>query len=230
MLHATIADQLTKVRARIQLAAEKAGRLSTSIKLIAVGKTKSSSDIEAAYHAGQRRFAENYVQEGVDKVQSLTHLKDIEWHFIGELQSNKTRLVAEHFHWVQCIDRIRIAKRLNDQRPNELPPLQVLIQLNIDDEATKAGISLAELADFVTALSELPRLQLRGLMIIPMANPTMEQQAATLSQCQQVFEVLQQQLPRIDTLSVGMSSDLEAAIEHGSTMVRIGTDIFGART
>lgn len=230
MLHATIADQLIKVRARISQASEKANRSATSVQLVAVSKTKPNNDIEAAYAAGQRHFGENYVQEGIDKVQSLAHLKDIEWHFIGELQSNKTRSVAEHFSWVQSLDRLRIATRLNNQRPSELAPLQVLIQLNIDNEASKAGISLADLPDFVTAVKQLPQLELRGLMVIPMANPTPAQQAESFRRCQQVFEDLQQQHARIDTLSLGMSSDLEAAIQHGSTMVRVGTDIFGTRT
>ncbi len=230
MLHATIADQLVKVRARIEQAAKSAERPADAIRLLAVSKTKTIKDITLAYEAGQRLFGENYVQEGIDKIQALTELTDIEWHFIGELQSNKTRSVAEHFHWVQSLDRIRIATRLNAQRPSHLPPLQVLVQLNIDNEDTKAGISLAELPDFVTALGELPRLELRGLMVIPKASPSPKQQAETLALCRQTFEQLQQQQARVDTLSVGMSNDLEAAIHHGSTMVRVGTDIFGART
>lgn len=230
MLHATIADQLIKVRARIKHASEKANRSATSVQLVAVSKTKPIVDIAAAYAAGQRHFGENYVQEGVDKIQSLTHLKDIKWHFIGELQSNKTRPVAEHFTWVQSLDRLRIATRLNNQRPKHLPPLQVLIQLNIDNEPSKAGISLAELPEFVSAVNQLPQLELRGLMVIPMANPAPDKQAVSFRHCQQVFEDLQQQHARIDTLSLGMSNDLEAAIQYGSTMVRVGTDIFGTRT
>ncbi|RUO39341.1 YggS family pyridoxal phosphate-dependent enzyme [Aliidiomarina taiwanensis] len=230
MLQATIADQLEKVRIRVQQAEKKANRPANSVQLVAVAKTKPTADIEAAYAAGQRSFGENYVQEGVDKVQALQHLSDIEWHFIGQLQSNKTREVAEHFHWVQSLHRLRIATRLNNQRPAHLPPLQVLIQLNIDEEPNKAGISLAELPEFAKAVQALPKLQLRGLMLIPKANPSAAEQAHTLQLCQTAFEELQQQIDRVDTLSLGMSNDLEAAIAHGSTMVRVGTDIFGPRS
>lgn len=229
MLQATIADQLTKVRARINLAAKNAQRPASSVQLVAVSKTKPYSSIEEAYAAGQRHFGENYVQEGVDKVLATTHLKNLTWHFIGELQSNKTRQVAEHFDWVQSLDRTRIATRLNNQRPDGLEPLQVLIQVNIDNEATKAGITLSELPELVAAINALPRLELRGLMIIPMANPSPTQQTESFARSRQVFEELKQQHARVDTLSLGMSSDLEAAIQHGSTMVRVGTDIFGTR-
>jgi|SRR5690554_3840200 len=229
MLQATIADQLTKVRARINLAAKIAQRPASSIQLVAVSKTKPTTNIEEAYTAGQRQFGENYVQEGVDKVLATKHLKDLQWHFIGELQSNKTRQVAEHFDWVQSLDRLRIATRLNNQRPSELAPLQVLVQVNIDAEETKAGITINELPEFAAAINDLPRLELRGLMVIPRANPSPAEQAESFARCRQVFEELKQQHARIDTLSLGMSNDLETAIQYGSTMVRVGTDIFGTR-
>lgn len=226
---ATIAEHLEKVRARISAAAKNAGRQADEIKLLAVSKTKPIADIEAAYESGQRAFGENYVQEGVDKIQQLSSLKDIEWHFIGPLQSNKTRQVAEHFHWVQSIDRLKIARRLDEQRPTNMAKLNVLIQANIDDESSKSGIATSELMALASHITNLGNIELRGIMAIPKANPTAEKQEQTLSKLHQLFEELKHEYPQVDTLSVGMSSDAEAAISYGSTMVRIGTDIFGAR-
>ena len=175
-------------------------------------------------------FGENYVQEGVEKVQQLGEYADIEWHMIGPLQSNKTKVVAEHFDWVQTIDREKIARRLNDQRPSSMKPLNVLIQLNIDDEDSKSGIQPAELPALIDTIQTMPNLKLRGLMAIPKAAPDEQQQNATLSALADLFHQYQQNLSEFDTLSVGMSGDMDAAIAHGSTMVRIGSAIFGARS
>ena len=176
-------------------------------------------------------FRSNYVQEGVDKIRHFQELgvTGLEWHFIGPLQSNKSRLVAEHFDWCHTIDRLRIATRLNDQRPAELPPLNVLIQINISDENSKSGIQLAELDELAAAVAELPRLRLRGLMAIPAPESEYVRQFEVARQMAVAFAGLKTRYPHIDTLSLGMSDDMEAAIAAGSTMVRIGTAIFGAR-
>lgn len=225
----TIAERLKSAHARIENATANAHRPPNSVKLLAVSKTKPVSDIRQAYEAGQRLFGENYVQEGVEKINELQELSDIEWHLIGPLQSNKTRVVAEHFDWVQSIDREKIARRLNEQRPEALPPLNVCIQLNLDDEASKSGISEEELPALVGSVSNMDNLALRGLMAIPSADATIEQQKKTLTKLQELFERYHTKLSNFDTLSVGMSGDTEAAIENGSTMVRIGSAIFGAR-
>lgn len=225
----TIAERLESARAEIVQATASAHRPPNSVKLLAVSKTKPVSDIMAAYEAGQRCFGENYVQEGVDKVQQLASLTDIEWHMIGPIQSNKTKVVAEHFNWVQSVDREKIARRLNDQRPEHLPPLNVCIQLNIDDEASKAGVSIDALDGLVNFIDTQPRLQLRGFMAIPKANPTVEQQTKTLHTLAELFVQYRTSLSNFDTLSVGMSSDMHQAIKYGSTMVRVGTAIFGKR-
>ena len=171
----TIAERLETAHAEIASATAKSHRPSNSVKLLAVSKTKPVSDIIAAYEAGQRLFGENYVQEGVDKVQELSHLSDIEWHMIGPIQSNKTKIVAEHFHWVQSVSREKIARRLNDQRPPHLPPLNVCIQLNIDDEQSKSGINKEEFGYLAQLIEGLPRLVLRGIMAIPKANPSTQE-------------------------------------------------------
>ena len=174
-------------------------------------------------------FGENYVQEGVEKVQELSHLSDIEWHMIGPVQSNKTKVVAEHFDWVQSVDREKIARRLNEQRPDSMPPLNVCIQVNIDDEESKSGVALSELDALVEFINSQKHLILRGLMAIPKAEPGEEQQRATLSKLKEIFDHYHTSLSNFDTQSVGMSSDMAEAIQHGSTMVRIGTAIFGKR-
>ncbi|WP_414828285.1 YggS family pyridoxal phosphate-dependent enzyme [Alteromonas sp. H39] len=225
----TIAERLKSAHARIENATASAHRPPNSVKLLAVSKTKPVSDIRQAYDAGQRLFGENYVQEGVEKINELKELEGVEWHLIGPLQSNKTRVVAEHFDWVQSVDREKIARRLHDQRPDDLPPLNVCIQVNIDDEASKSGIPASELPALVESVSQMDRLVLRGLMAIPRADATTEQQHQTLSQLQELFSQYHTKLTNFDTLSVGMSGDAEAAIENGSTMVRIGSAIFGAR-
>lgn len=201
----------------------------SNVQLLAVSKTKTTDEIFAAFEAGQTAFGENYVQEGVDKIQALQALP-IEWHFIGELQSNKTRLVAENFHWFQSLDRLRIARRLSQQRLSRQPPLQVLIQLNIDQETTKGGIAPQSLLPFAQEVLTLPHLTLRGIMCIPKPQADLNLQAQSFRACRIAFEELKQLSPKIDTLSMGMSQDLEQAILEGATLVRVGTDIFGARS
>ncbi|RUO62915.1 hypothetical protein SAMN06297229_2422 [Pseudidiomarina planktonica] len=225
----SVADNIARIQQQLQQAAATAKRNPNSVRLIAVSKTKPTALIEQAYQAGQRDFGENYVQEGVDKIQQLSGLTDICWHFIGPLQSNKTKDVAAHFDWVQSIDRLKIARRLSDQRSPDLPPLQVLIQVNIDDETTKSGVSEAELMPLAEAINALPNIELRGLMAIP-APGAASGQTTSFATMHGLFLKLQAQYKQVDTLSMGMSDDVVAAIEHGSTMVRIGTAIFGARS
>jgi len=199
--------------------------------LVAVSKMQSAAAVAQAYACGQRRFGENYLQEALDKQLSLQSLADIEWHFIGPLQSNKTRPIAENFTWVHSIDREKIARRLSDQRPTNLPPLQVCIQVNVDCEVSKAGVSLEDLPVLAHVVSQLPRLQLRGLMAIPAPTPKGAQQSIAFARLRQALVNLQAQgIMGLDTLSMGMSADLEAAILEGATLVRVGSDIFGART
>ena len=224
-----IDDNLTKVTARIAQATRAAGREPQSVQLIAVSKTQPPAALQAAYAWGQRCFGENYLQEALDKQVSLSNLVDIEWHFIGPIQSNKTRPIAEHFAWVHSIDREKIAQRLNEQRPAHLPPLQICIQVNIDDETTKSGVTLAELPALVAAILPLSRLQLRGLMAIPAASNNPEQQRCAFAKLRRAMEQIQATGVTLDTLSMGMSADMEAAIVEGATFVRVGTDIFGAR-
>ena len=226
----TIAERLNSARKGIDQAANSAHRPPNSIKLLAVSKTKPVSDIMEAYEAGQRLFGENYVQEGVEKVQELSHLNDIEWHMIGPIQSNKTKVVAEHFAWVQSVDREKVARRLNEQRPESMPPLNVCIQVNIDSEDSKSGVAVDELDALVMFIKTQERLSLRGLMAIPNANPSEKQQRETLSKLKELYDHYHTSLSNFDTLSVGMSSDMAEAIKHGSTMVRIGTAIFGKRS
>ena len=200
--------------------------------LLAVSKTKPVAAIAEAIAAGQRTFGENYVQEGVDKVQHFAALPEgatLDWHFIGPLQSNKSRLVAEHFAWCHTVDRLRIAPRLSDQRPADMPPLNVLIQINISDEHSKSDIVLAELPALAEAVVALPNVRLRGLMAIPAPQEDYQSQLAVFRQMHDAFLALQQHYPQVDTLSMGMTDDMTAAIAAGSTLVRIGTAIFGAR-
>ncbi len=199
-----------------------------SVQLLAVSKKHSIESIESIYKLDQRAFGENYVQEGVDKVNALSHL-DIQWHFIGPIQSNKSRLVAEHFDWVHTIDRTKIATRLNEQRPKNCPPLNVLIQINISNQDSKSGVQLNELKALAESIQSMEHLTLRGLMCIP-AEQTTEQLEKEFRQMQQTFSELKTRYKTVDTLSMGMSGDLASAIKCGSTMVRIGTAIFGKRT
>jgi pyridoxal phosphate enzyme (YggS family) len=225
----TIAERLKSIQITVEQSTLDAHRPSNAVKLLAVSKTKPVSDIVHAYDAGQRLFGENYVQEGVEKIQALQTLDDIEWHYIGPLQSNKTRLVAENFTWVHALDRLKIAQRLNSQISTD-KTLNVCIQVNIDDDENKAGISADQLNDFAKAISELPNLSLRGLMTIPKANQSQAQQTASFAHMSLLFDDLKKQYSSIDTLSMGMSGDIQNAINNGSTMVRVGTAIFGARS
>ena len=223
-----IENNLTQVKHSIQAAAENCGRDFDAITLLAVSKKKPLTDICAAYEFGQRHFGENYVQEGVDKIQASPY-NDIIWHFIGPIQSNKTKAIAEHFAWVHSIDRLKIAQRLNDQRPAELPPLQVCVQINIDQEASKSGMLPEEALSMARAISELPRLQLRGLMAIP-AKSHGSKESSPFARMQALQnQLIEAGFTHLDTLSMGMSGDLDEAIAQGSTMVRIGTAIFGQR-
>ncbi len=225
----SIKHNLQQVRERIAAAAVHCGRAPEEITLLAVSKTKPASAVAEAVAAGQLAFGENYVQEGVEKVAALAEYPDLQWHFIGPLQSNKSRLVAENFAWCHTVDRQRIAQRLNDQRPAHLPALNVLIQVNVSDEQSKSGIMLEAIPELAAAIAALPRLQLRGLMAIPAPEQDYARQLMVCQQMASAFHALQRDYPAIDTLSLGMSDDMEAAIAAGSTMVRIGTAIFGAR-
>ena len=221
-----ITENLRLVNLRIEKAARDHNRNKEAIFLLAVSKKHGAESIIEAFHSGQRDFGENYVQEAIDKMDQL-RAYDITWHFIGPIQSNKTRAIAENFHWVHSVDRLKIAERLAKQRPAHLPPLNICIQINIDEEESKSGIPASEVTDFAQALRQWPQLKLRGLMAIPLAGDS----DAAFARMQSLFQQLQaESQPDIDTLSMGMSADLENAIAHGSTMVRIGTDIFGTRS
>jgi len=216
---------------RITQAVLQAGRQHHSVQLLAVSKTFPADQVAAVAALGQRDFGENYVQEGVDKIAALKSVAGLVWHCIGPLQSNKTRLVAEHFDWVHSVDRLKIAQRLSEQRPAHLPPLQVCLQINIDGGSTKAGVAPADALALAQAVSALPQLALRGLMTIPDPVAGFDAQVAVHAQAKRLFDELQTALalPHFDTLSMGMSADLEAAVQAGSTMVRVGTAVFGAR-
>ncbi len=221
-----IAEQLNAAYQNLTENCGVQGRELASIQLIAASKTKPTAAIRAAYQAGQRHFGENYPQELQTKAQELTALAGLQWHFIGPLQSNKTRLVAEHASWVHSIDRLKIAERLAAQRPAELGSLNVLLQINISSEDSKAGISAAELPGLALAVSKLPQLTLKGLMAIPAPGDSERAFSAML----QLSKNLQQQHPAATELSMGMSDDWPLALKYGATMIRLGTAIFGART
>jgi len=225
----TIAERLQAVRTTISEAAEKAGRKPAAVSLIAVSKAQPASALQAAYDAGQRAFGENYLQEALQKQHTLAGL-DIHWHFIGPIQSNKTQQIAQHFAWVHGVDRIKIAERLHNARPGNLPPLQVCIQVNVSGEDSKAGVEPNETLPLAQAIHDLPRLKLRGLMTIPAPTDSIELQRKQFRILAQLRDQLVHQGYALDTLSMGMSHDYVTAIEEGATMVRIGTAIFGART
>ncbi|PSJ44178.1 YggS family pyridoxal phosphate-dependent enzyme [Zobellella taiwanensis] len=226
----TIAQQLQLVHDRIAGAAARCGRPAADVGLLAVSKTKPAADVAAAYAAGQRQFGENYVQEAVDKIKALrTTCPDIRWHLIGPLQSNKSRLVAEHFDWVHTVDRLKIAQRLSDQRPVHMRPLNICLQVNVSGEASKSGLAPAEVAALAERVDVLPGLCLRGLMTIPEATDDPEILRSQLLELKQLFDRMAEKYPRLDTLSMGMSNDLELAVACGSTLVRVGTAIFGSR-
>jgi pyridoxal phosphate enzyme (YggS family) len=224
----TIASNLQAVRAAIVAAAVSAGRAADDISLLAVSTTFSASALHEAFQSGQRCFGESYVQEALEKIAALHDLA-IEWHFIGPIQSNKTRSIAENFAWVHSVDRLKIAERLSAQRPAHLPPLQLCLQVNISNEASKSGVSPDEVADLAQAVAGLPNLTLRGLMAVPAASCEIAVQRAAFAGVGELYRQLNRQGFRLDTLSMGMSHDFIAAIAEGATMVRIGSAIFGNR-
>jgi len=227
---ATIASRLQDVRLRIEQACVAAGRPSGSVTLLAVSKTCAAERVREAHGAGQTRFGENYVQEALAKMAQLADLRGaVEWHLIGPLQSNKTRAVAEHFDWVHSVDRLKLAERLSAQRPPHLGQLQVCLQVNISGEASKGGLEPTELPAVAHAVSRLPALRLRGLMAIPEPVADFEAQRAPHRALRELLSALQREGLALDTLSMGMSADLAAAIAEGSTLVRVGTAIFGER-
>ena len=224
-----ISEKIIGVQTRLASAAKIAPKKTDLPLLLAVSKTRSAQDIGEAYSCGLTHFGENYLQEAVGKISALGEL-NITWHFIGAMQSNKTQEIAQHFDWVHTIDRIKIARRLSEQRPEKLAKLNVLIQLNIDAENSKAGIAPEQLNELANQISDLPNIQLRGLMAIPAPRHNLQAQSEVCQNIYSHFIQLQQHYPEVDTLSMGMSGDLEAAVQSGSTLVRIGTDIFGPRT
>lgn len=223
-----ITARLAAVRERIRAAEAACGRGAQSVTLLAVSKTHPPEGVREAIGAGQRCFGESYLQEALPKIAALGD-EDVEWHYIGAIQSNKTAEVARHFAWVHSIDRLKIAQRLSAQRPADLPPLDVCIQVNVSDEPQKAGVAPHELAPLAHAVAALPRLRLRGLMCIPAPEENRERQRLPFRRLREAQERLNAEGLSLDTLSMGMSDDLEAAIAEGATIVRVGTDIFGAR-
>jgi PLP dependent protein len=227
---ATIAANIQQVHLRMSRACAAAQRPVQSVTLLTVSKTFSADDVREAAAAGERRFGENYVQEAIEKIEVLADLRSqVEWHLIGPLQSNKTRVVAKYFDWVHSVDRLKIAERLSEQRAPDQPPLNVCLQVNVSGEASKSGVAPDELPALAHAAAALPRLRLRGLMSIPEPSDDPAHQALPHRQLRQLFHRLQQEGLDLDTLSMGMSGDLEVAIAEGSTMVRVGTAIFGRR-
>ncbi|WP_339879693.1 YggS family pyridoxal phosphate-dependent enzyme [Pseudidiomarina gelatinasegens] len=224
----SIAERIKEVRNEIAQVCSAHKRSAHSVQLIAVSKTKPAADIVAAYNAGQRDFGENYVQEAIAKIVQLSDYP-ITWHFIGPIQSNKTRDIAQHFDWVHSIDREKIARRLAQQHSDELAPLNVLIQINIDDETSKAGVAPAQMLELAAVISELPQLRLRGLMTIPTAQTDPSATSESFAAMQRLFSELKAQYQQVDTLSMGMSADWPYAVAQGATMIRIGTSLFGAR-
>jgi hypothetical protein len=224
----TIQTQLLAVRARIDAACQAAHRNPQTVTLLAVSKTFGPDAVREAYAAGQTAFGENYIQEAVEKIAAL-HDLPLQWHCIGPIQSNKTRLVAEHFDWVHTIDRLKIAQRLSEQRPAHLPPLQLCLQVNVDGGDNKSGVPPPEALALAKAVAALPNVRLRGVMSIPEPTPDFVAALASLTAVRAVFDALNAEGLGLDTLSIGMSADLEAAIHAGSTMVRVGSAIFGGR-
>lgn len=221
-------DHITKLDERVRRSSQKSQYGNSDILVLAVSKTRPVEDIRAAHAAGLSHFGENYLQEALVKIEALSDL-DLTWHFIGPLQSNKTRAVAEHFDWVHTVDREKIARRLSEQRPPELAPLNVCLQVNISGESTKSGVSLEALPDLAAQVNDLPGIALRGLMAIPAPAEGEQAQRRPFRALREAFEALRVDCPNIDTLSMGMSADLEAAIAEGATIVRIGTALFGPR-
>ena len=223
-----ISEKIIVVQTRLAKAANISAKESNLPLLLAVSKTRNTEQIREAHACGLTHFGENYLQEAVEKIEALQDLNSI-WHFIGAMQSNKTKEIARHFDWVHTLDRLKIAQRLSEQRPPELDNLNLLIQINIDAEASKAGIPPNQLDELAKQISDLPNVQLRGLMAIPAPRENPDAQLEVCRKIHSHFIQLQQHYPEVDTLSMGMSGDLEAAVQAGSTLVRIGTDIFGPR-
>jgi pyridoxal phosphate enzyme (YggS family) len=221
-------ERLEQTRQRINEACRAAGRPADSVRLLAVSKRKPDSAVRELHALGQRAFGENYVDEGVEKIEALSDL-DLEWHYIGPIQSNKTKHIAARFDWVESIDRAKIVRRLDTQRPEGLSPLNVLIQVNLDDEEQKAGCQPDEIDALADLIADCPNLKLRGLMAIPAPRDDEAGQRAVFAKLRELFEALKEKHPEVDTISAGMTGDLEAAILEGSTEIRIGTALFGPR-
>jgi len=224
----SIADNIYAVRQQIAAIATQSGRAPESVQLLAVSKTRTADELRGAFSAGLRAFGENYLQEALEKITALTDLA-IEWHFIGPIQSNKTGPIAEHFDWVHSVDRAKIARRLSEQRPAGLPPLNICLQVNISEEPSKSGCLPQELPALAREVAALPNLRLRGLMAIPAASDDPAEQRRPLAAMRALLAQLRAEHPALDTLSMGMSGDMEAAIREGATIVRIGTALFGPR-
>lgn len=223
-----VARNLAAVYARVEAAAGRAGRDPGEIRLLAVSKMQPAGALAEAWEAGQRDFGENYLQEALPKLEALAD-RDVRWHFIGGLQSNKTRAVAERFDWVHTVDRESIARRLSEQRPAGLPPLHICLQVNVSGEGSKGGVAPERLPELAAAVAGLPRIRLRGLMAIPAPAQDPEAQRVPFRRLRELMQVLNARGHRLDSLSMGMSDDLEAAVAEGATIIRIGTAIFGAR-
>jgi len=223
-----IENNLARIKQQIEQAATDFDRKTSNISLLAVSKRKPASDLRSAYNCGQRDFGENFLQEAQQKMRELADL-DIVWHFIGPVQSNKTKALAESFDWVHCVDRVKIAQRLSNQRPESMPPLNICIQVNIDLEASKSGVAPNDITALAESIRHLPQIKLRGLMAIPAQHSDFESQREPFARLKQALHDLQQHGLDCDTLSMGMSHDMQAAIAEGSTLVRIGTAIFGER-
>ncbi len=224
----SITTNLQQIHQQINDATLKAQRAANSVTLLAVSKAQKINHIEEAFNAGQKLFGENYLSEALPKIAALQNLP-IEWHFIGPIQSNKTRDIAEQFSWVQSIDRLKIARRLNEQRPDHLPPLNVTVQVNLFNESTKQGATAEELPELLAYVAEQPKLKLRGMMCIPPKQQDPHRQLQQFIEVKQAFDAYLAQYPQMDTLSMGMSGDMNSAIAAGSTMVRVGTALFGER-
>jgi len=223
-----LSDNLKKIKIQCSAFEKKYQRVLNSVTLLAVSKTKPVSSVLEAIEHGQYDFGENYLSDALDKIQSLQEFP-CHWHFIGNIQSNKTRSIAEHFSWVHTLDREKIAQRLSQQRPSNLPPINCCIQINLDNESTKAGIAPEELMQFIEKIRYLENLLVRGIMVIPKSKDSFNDQRHSFRRAKKLLETAQKQFPQFDTLSMGMSGDIEAAIAEGATIVRVGTAIFGKR-
>ena len=224
----SITDNISTLARRVRLAAEKSQRKESDILVLAVSKTRPAEALREAYHCGLEAFGENYLNEALEKISALADLP-LTWHFIGPIQSNKTRAIAENFDWVHSVDRVKIARRLSAQRPPQLGPIKCCIQVNISNEESKSGLAVSGVEELAREMLELPAIELRGLMAIPAATDDEDKQLEAFIELRDLMASLQVVAPDLDTLSMGMSGDLETAIEAGSTIVRVGTDIFGPR-